>query len=44
MKKAIALVLLLTAGALTGCTADVGVIGGADGPTTVIVSRAGGQA
>ncbi len=38
------LTLLLALSALTGCAQNVGVIGGADGPTEVIVSESGGQA
>ena len=40
MKKltALWLSLLLVFGTLTGCAGDIGIIGGADGPTTIVTS------
>ena len=37
------LTLLFALGLLGGCAQDVGVIGGADGPTDIIVSEEGGE-
>ena len=37
------LALLFLLAPLTGCAQDAGVIGGADGPTDIIVSEEGGE-